>query len=273
MSLSPSYETRYTSFADIQLGSDNGGGDSGVSNDEENMAKEVLTLPHLSATTNTTNSSGKKRMDIRRMRKKSSTGARNFFNALAQKHIQGTMEVSEDDVSDSNPVASVDRRRRLSASSPKRAALGMEIDKMSPTVDLPVRWQDAVAATPPRGNKNVDVFNDNPDTSSIADRFSLTPSKWNWLWKSENNPENATAIAPSPASASQRFISPWFLNTNTNDDDSPVPPPTHDSRIEKEVCGTSLGVSITKSSIESTEDSGFRNTLVPRRLENPAVFF
>jgi len=275
ISLPPSYETRYTSFADIQHGSDNNDGDSGLSNDEENMTQEILILPHLSATTNTTNSSGKKRIDIRRMRRKSSTAARQFFNALAQKHTQGSMDVSEDDVSDSNPVASVGRRRRSSGPSPKRAALGTEINKMSPTRDLPARWQNFVAATPPRDDRNIDVFNDNPDTSSIAERFALTPSKWNWLWKSENNLENTATIAPPPASASQRYISPWFLNANTKDNDPHVPPPTNDSRIEIEACGTSLGSSITKGAIESIEDSGFRNTntLVPRRLESPAVFF
>jgi len=271
INLSPSYQTRYTSFADIQLESDNGGGGSGVSNGEDSITKEVLTIPHLSATTNTTTSSGKKRMDIRRMRRKSSTGARNFFNALAQKHIQGSMEVSEDDASDTNSVASGGHRRRWSGPSPRRAGSGTETQKMSPTGDLPARWHDVAVATSPKNNNNANNDNDNDDASSVVERSVMTPSRWNWLWKSENNSENATTTVSSQGE-SQRSFSPWFLNTITNENDLPVSPPTRDNTIEQEVCGTSAGVSIVDDTNLSIDDSGFRNTLVPRRLDNPAFF-
>lgn len=251
--LSPSYKSNYTSFADITL-APSSGDDCVISNDEK--TKDVLTIPALPITTSTINNSGKKRMVYRRIRRKTSIGARNFFNTLAQRHIQGNMEASEDDASDNNSIPQAGRRRRWSGYSP-RGGVGVEVDKINPVRDLPERWQDVAVTTPSRNNKNV---NDDVDRSSLAERLMVTPSRWSWFWKNENNPENANT-ASSPA-LQQRNFTPWFLNSSPNEEDLP--------RNEHKACDTEGVDQSLEGSVASSE--GFRNTLVPRRLENPVFY-
>jgi len=288
-----SHGTSYISFADVHL-HPGSGKDIDISEDDEIVAKTIL----LPTTVNT--SIVVRKTDTRKVRRKSSVVARNIFNALASKHIERSMDVSEDEASQMNIPSKYQRQRRKGSgiSVMNRLQLSNGIKSLDRTVDggiekdslekedsiscatedLSQRWQDVLESpkrnysisTPIRKKSNVD--DDHAAKLSTAEN-SLNPSKWNWLWwKNDNNAEdvNEQTEQTSQPEEQHQQAAPWFLD---DDNDSPIPPPIHQSDRNK---GQSVGVSITRNSILSQEGSatsshptGLENMLVPRRMENP----